>query len=688
MPRSAWLPSRMASGVADDDPRLSAWLAERERELADYRSDPGFAAHAAVAGAALREASGRGAVGAPAIGGRLVFSVDTAPGDGRSALVVRRLAEDVGPAVEDGPRALVDPAAVLDDGTAAIDWFSPSPDGTLVLVGLSRSGEERSIAWIFDTASGDRLDDRLDGLRHASIAWLPDGSGFLYCGYPGGRDYGRSILRHRIGEPQSADAELWSTAPDSTDWPDVALSPDGALALVHVSIGWDRTDVLLLPVDGGPARVLVEGRAGRTRLGFDGPDRLLGASSARDPRGELVRIELDRSGVADGGVEDWDLERPAVAEDLVIERALPLGDGVLLIGEGGLGSRLAFLDADGVVAPVGLPPGADLPYAVMTPGQSTLRDRVVARTARGEALFALSSPTEPPLLAAWRPGLGAPVVLDRYSAGPPGLTVRRDEVRASDGARIPVLVVEATDLDASTPPPTLLFGYGGFGLSPSTAYQPVAAAWAALGGRYVIAGIRGGRERGDEWHRSAIGPGRARVVQDFADVAAALVERGLAERDRLAIWGSSNGGLLVAQTIVRHPELCAAAYAAVPITDLLHYHRHSIARLWMSDYGDPDSPADARWLRRESPLQAVAPDPRRPAVIVPTGAHDTRVEPLHSYAFVDALLAAAEPGGRPVLLSVDAEGGHGPGRSTRRQDELWELVLGFLLTELDRRAAR
>jgi prolyl oligopeptidase len=234
----------------------------------------------------------------------------------------------------------------------------------------------------------------------------------------------------------------------------------------------------------------------------------------------------------------------------------------------------------------------------------------------------------------------------------------------------------------------LLHGYGGFGLSSTAAYSELAVAWAALGGRYVVAGLRGGRERGADWHAQGRLDRRQRVFDDFADVADALVDGGLCTRDQLAIWGSSNGGLLIAATLAQRPDLCAAAHAAVPMTDMLGYHRLSIARLWMGDFGDPDDPEDRAWLRAASPLHILGPAPEAfPDVIVTTGRQDTRVDPFHSYAFVEALRARRDPHAPELLLlGEDLEGGHGIGKPADRFVEERADVFAVLLTAFARRA--
>lgn len=635
----AWLHGDPASG------EVAGWLAAREAEIERFRAAADVAGVRARAEAALRAAIAVPAAGAPIVAGGAVFSLDRPSGEpGRS--VVRRAA---------GTRDTVFRA----DGDT-IDWHAPSPSGRMLAVGLSRGGSERSTGRIVDLETGRALPERLAGARHACVAWLPDDSGFAYSRYPGDRDYGRQLWLHRAGTPQDADRLLWAGSDDEVDWPDIELAPHGGTALIHVSRGWAATDIHLLDLESGRTTTVVAGRDGMTRLHFAPDGGIVGVTAVDAPRGRLVQVDAARPGPA-----DW---TEVLAEgEIVLDDCSVDAEGVFLVGERDLSAAVGYvaLRPDGTAGtPVWAPlPVGDVAIAASTPGQSTMRNRVVRHLDAGTAVFAWSGPTTPSALWRWTPG-GDPETLD-VDAVPSAVaaTVRSREVVADDGVGIPLMVVEPPGT-AGESLPTLLHGYGGFGLSASAGYSELAVAWAALGGRYVEAGLRGGRERGDEWHRAGSRDGRQRVFDDFAAVADGLVADGECTRQSLAAWGSSNGGLLMAATIVQRPDLCAAVHAAVPMTDMLGYHRLSIARLWMSDFGDPDDPDDRAWIRAYSPMHNLpAPGTPLPDVLVTTGLNDTRVAPFHAFAFVEALRSLRGPGSSTrLLLEADPDAGHGIGR--------------------------
>ena len=651
---------------------LGDWLAERASELEEFRARGDVACMRSRAQAALAAVSALPAAGSPSVAvGDAIFSLDRPLGASR-----RRLDRHIGGTAQ----------PVFDVREGAIDWFFPGPDGRHIVVGVSSDGSERSRGVVVEVASGRILPDVLDDVRHACVSWLPDGTGFAYTRYPGDRPYGREVWLHRLGSDD--DRLLWGNRPDSTDWPDVELSPDGAQALVHVARGWDSTDVYLLDIVSGMRTGIVEDRAGLTRLHFSESGAVIGVTDIGCERGRVVRVDP-----RDPDPERW-IE--LVAEtDVVLDDCSVRDDGIFLTGERDLTGTVGYAPlpppgGDALTHPVHplwapLPLG-DVSIGFPTPGRSTMRSRVVRHLGERTAVFAWSTTVTPPTLMTWTPG-AAPVPL---CAGPRPATaadVRSREITASDGVGIPVVIAEPEG-SAGRPLPTLLHAYGGFGLSASAGFSEVAAAWIVLGGRYAEAGLRGGRERGAGWHAAGSRQHRERVFDDFADVADGLVASGEVERHRLAVWGSSNGGLLMAATIVRRPDLCAAVHAAVPMTDMLGYHRLSIARLWLSDFGDPEDPVDRPWIRAYSPMHNLPPaDTALPDILVTTGLHDTRVDPFHAFAFVEALRErqGSSPEAR-LLLGVDPRGGHGIGKPTDAFVSERADAFALFLTAFQRRA--
>jgi prolyl oligopeptidase len=174
------------------------------------------------------------------------------------------------------------------------------------------------------------------------------------------------------------------------------------------------------------------------------------------------------------------------------------------------------------------------------------------------------------------------------------------------------------------------------------------------------------------------------VFDDFYAVAEDLVARRVTRRERLAIYGRSNGGLLTAAAVTQRPELFGAVVSGVPLADMLRYHRFLIARLWVSEYGSPDKPEEFAWLYRYSPYHHVEPGARYPAVLLTTAEGDTRVDPMHARKLA-AALEHATSSGRPVLLRTETAAGHGAGKPVSKVAEEYADIYAFLAWQLDMR---
>ncbi|MGW2593939.1 prolyl oligopeptidase family serine peptidase [Streptomyces sp. NPDC001515] len=235
-----------------------------------------------------------------------------------------------------------------------------------------------------------------------------------------------------------------------------------------------------------------------------------------------------------------------------------------------------------------------------------------------------------------------------------GLEVAQHFATSEDGTRVPYFVI-GPDRTATGPGPTLLYGYGGFEVSLTPYYGAVTGrAWLERGGSFVIANIRGGGEYGPAWHRAALGADRPRAYEDFAAVAADLVERGITTPAMLGASGGSNGGLLMGAMVTRYPELFGAVVAEVPLLDMLRFHRLLAGASWIAEYGDPDDPADRAHLEALSPYHRLAADRAYPPVLLTTSTRDDRVHPGHARKTAARLREL----GHRVLLHENTGGGH------------------------------
>jgi prolyl oligopeptidase len=228
-------------------------------------------------------------------------------------------------------------------------------------------------------------------------------------------------------------------------------------------------------------------------------------------------------------------------------------------------------------------------------------------------------------------------------------------------------------------------GYGGFDISMTPWFSATAVTWAEQGGVFAEVNLRGGGEFGEKWHKAGMLGKKQNVLDDFIAAAEWLVQKRYTNPQKIAIEGSSNGGLLVGAVITQRPDLFRAAICAYPLLDMLRYDKFLVARFWVPEYGSASDAAQFKYLYAYSPYQHVERSTKYPAVIFLTGDSDTRVDPLHARKMT-AMMQWATGSGHPVLLRYDTSGGHSGGRSVTKQiDETtdgqiflyWQLGFGY-----------
>ena len=232
-------------------------------------------------------------------------------------------------------------------------------------------------------------------------------------------------------------------------------------------------------------------------------------------------------------------------------------------------------------------------------------------------------------------------------------------VTSKDGTQVPVFLLHDRDVKKDGSAPTILYGYGGFQVSQTPAFQASVFAWLERGGVYAIACLRGGSEYGEAWHRAGMRHQKQNVFDDAAAVAEHLVERGWTRASKLAVRGGSNGGLLVGAAITQRPELYAVALCGVPLLDMLRYDQFGSGKTWIDEYGTAENEADFAVLHAYSPYHRVLTGTRYPATLMLSADADDRVDPMHARKFVALLQHAQVPGGPPVYLRVEKNAGHG-----------------------------
>ena len=595
------------------------------------------------------------------LAGRSVFALERGGGQKQFVLVARAAGDAEGPA-----RLLVDPARLVADATAAIDWYHPSPSGALVAYGVSEGGDERSVLRVIDVATGQHHQDEIPDTRAASVAWLPGEDTFLYARYPDGDQYNRKIFRHLLGRPCAEDEVVWDDLPTPETWADVAVSPDGGHVLVTALVGWSRTDLHLQDTGTGEWRTLIGGVDAMTQARFDG-ERLLAVTTLDAARGRVVAIPLAEA-VEPAG---WTTVVPEGVG--VVQHAEPVADGMLVVRTERAVARVTHHDRGGRETG-----DVALPELCSVVGIDGTRDEPLA-------FLQIEGFTRPASLFRWD---GGTTLAPHGRAGGESVfetafAVRHETYPSPDGTEVGLFTVHRDDAPPDDDTPCILTGYGGFAIAETPAWSPTIAAWAEAGGLFAVAGLRGGYEEGEEWHQAGRREHKQNVFDDFHAAADHLVATRRTARDRLAIRGGSNGGLLVGAALTQRPDLCRAVHCAVPLLDMVRYPQFLIARLWTDEYGDPDVAEELDWLLGYSPYHHVGEGVCYPAVLLTTAEGDSRVDPLHARKMAALLQTATScPHERPILLHQESRAGHGQGKPLHKPADELADVLAFFTWQL------
>jgi len=558
-------------------------------------------------------------------------------------------------------RVLLDPNTFSEEGTAALVAYSVSPDARLVAYAISQAGSDWQAWRVREVASGQDLADHLEWAKFTSAAWLPDGSGFYYCRFAEPRgtnaqtaeNRNHLLYLHRLGRAQAED-ELVFARPDQPDWLiGPAVSHDGRFLVLQVVRGTDpRTLVLVkdLALDGPLLLVVTEFRA---RYEFIGArqSQLYFATDDSAPRGRIVTLDFSA-----GSLPEWAEVVPEC--DQAIDRARLTASGLLIVRMADASHRLALL-RDGMAVEEEIP----------LPALGSIVE-LSANAGDQEAFIVFASFLHTP--AAWRADLTAPRVVlaptglhhPPPSFEPSAFRTRQVVATSRDGTKIPLFLTHRRGLVQDGESPTLLYGYGGFNVSMTPAFQAHRLHWLERGGVLAWAILRGGGEYGREWHQAGRLASKQNVFDDFIACAEWLIAEGYTRPRRLAIQGGSNGGLLVGACMTQRPELFAVALPAVGVMDMLRFHKFTIGWAWVSDYGSPDDPAQFQTLLAYSPLHNLKPGRAYPATLITTADSDDRVVPAHSFKFA-AALQTAHAGEAPVLIRVQVKAGHGLGKPVR-----------------------
>ncbi len=612
--------------------------------------------------------------------GGTLFAMKYQPPQQQPMLVALPSADDPAEA-----KVIFDPNASSSKGSIAVDFYVPSLDGKFVAAALSENGSEDSSAHVFEVATGKELSDVVPRVNFAtaggSLEWKADSSGFYCTRYPQGNErppedanFYQQVYFHRLGTDSKQDTYVIGK-----EFPRIAeiqlhASDDGQWLIAAVANG-----------DGGEFAHYVMDAAGRwTQITHfadgivavkPGADAALYLLSRKDaPRGQILRLSLAHLDLAGAKVIVPQSSGSAADESAraSIDDFVPAPGRLYVADVVGGPSRIRVFDLQGHPLPgPTLPPVPAVYQMVPTRG--------------GDVIFTVSTYLEPSAWYRFEAATGKSVRTALFRTSPihfDDAEVVREFAVSKDGTRVPVNIIRRRGTRLNGGNPTLLEGYGGYGISMKPFFLGAfTRAWLDQGGVYVIANLRGGAEYGEEWHQAGRLTRKQNVFDDFIACAQYLIERKYTSPAHLAIIGGSNGGLLMGAAFIQRPELFRAVVSFVGIYDMLRVELDPNGAFNVTEFGTVKDPDQFKALYAYSPYHHVKDGTAYPAILFPTGENDHRVNPMESRKMT-ARLQAATSLGRLVLLRTSSSSGHGIGTAVDEQIEENADVLSFLFDQL------
>jgi prolyl oligopeptidase len=572
------------------------------------------------------------------------------------------------------PRVLIDPNTMSADGTVALTNTSPTKDGRLMGYAISRSGSDRQEISVRDVATGKDLPDKIIWVKFSNIAWTPDGKGFFYTRYPqpgtvpaGEEHYFPKLYYHRLGDPQEKDAMFFEKPTDKEVTIGGYVTYDGRWLVILPGKGAsDKTEVWALDLSKKGAKPVP------VFTGYDNAyapaevvDGRLYARTDRDaPLGRVIAVDLNRLSKDNRDAPFVELVpqgKDTIQSAYVVNKRLVLRH--LRNASTALEVRSLSGKLDGEIA---------LPGIGTVGGISGEADQT-------EMFLAYSSFTQPPTNFRYDFEKGELVLFQKtdVKVDPSGYETEQVWYPSKDGTKVSMFLVHKKGLAKDGNRPVYLSAYGGFNISQTPGFSGTRYVFLEKDGIVAIPNLRGGGEYGQDWHAAGMREKKQNVFDDFIAAAEWLIANNYTKKDRLAIGGGSNGGLLVSAVETQRPDLYGAVVCQVPVADMLRYQKFTLGRYWIAEYGSSEVAGDFPFLYKYSPYHNVREGIAYPATLITTADTDDRVDPGHSKKLA-ARMQAVQAGDEPILVRIETKAGHGGGKPTTKildeQADIWTFV--------------
>ncbi len=569
-------------------------------------------------------------------------------------------------------RVFLDPNKLSSDGTVALQGTSFSNNGKYMAYVISRSGSDWQEIYVRDVKTGEQLADHILWAKFGGAVWY--GDGFYYSAYDApekGKEFSsknevHKVYYHKMGTPQSEDVLFYQNPTQPLRFYSVSVNKEETVMFLHESGAGAGNNLYVrdLRVPGSQF-VQITNNMDLQYL----PVQVVGDKIYIYTNDGAPRNRLMVADVRNPAMSEW---RELIPESPDVLTDVTFTNGRMILEYSKDASTHAYLyTMEGRrIREITLPSAGSA-------GFSGRRDQK-------ECFYTFTSFTVPGTVYSYDAETDKSTVY-----GQPKVNFRQDDFvteqifyTSKDGTRVPMFLTYKKGLKRNGNNPVYLYAYGGFNIALPPSFSARRIPFLEAGGIYAQASLRGGSEYGEEWHVAGTKMQKQNVFDDFIAAAEWLISNKYTSKNKIAIVGGSNGGLLVGACMTQRPDLFKVCIPQVGVMDMLRYHKFTIGWNWAPDYGtSEDSREMYRYLRAYSPLHNLRPGTSYPATLVTTADHDDRVVPAHSFKFA-ATLQQCQAGPAPVLIRIDSKAGHGSGKPLSKQLEESADVYGFIMYHL------
>lgn len=551
----------------------------------------------------------------------------------------------------------LDPNKLSADGTTSLGGAAFTKDGSLFAYAVSVAGSDWRDIYVMQADNKELLADKIEDAKFTGIAWKGN-EGFFYSTYekPGGSKLSaftnnHKLYYHQLGTEQSQDVLVFGDDRNPRRYMGASVTEDGQYLIITAANSTTGNELYIQDLSRPMSPIIpMVANMENTHYVVDHQDgELYIFTNLNAPNNKLVKTKISEL-----APDKW--------TDLI-----PETENVLSISTGG-GKFFASYLKDAITEVQQFDYNGNLERVVDLPGIGTASG-FSGKIEEQEIYFSFTSYITPGSIYKYDVASGQVELYNspKVDFDPSLYESKQVFYTSKDGTKIPMIITHKKGLKLDGKNPTILYGYGGFGVSLTPSFSIANTVWLENGGVYAVPNLRGGGEYGENWHLAGTKMKKQNVFDDFIAAGEYLIKEGYTSSDFLALRGGSNGGLLVGAVMAQRPDLAKVAFPAVGVLDMLRYHQFTAGAGWAYDYGTADESEEMyRYLKGYSPLHNLRPATAFPATLVTTADHDDRVVPAHSFKFA-ATLQEAHAGEHPVLIRIETNAGHGAGKPTAMQ---------------------